>query len=295
VRCDIFTYRHELPKRFSFTGREVEDWRLLVGEGGVTIGGVSTVGTQNAAVKMAGPGWSAAEAWVLERGLRERFDVVEQRLAVGIFTFEMLHPRSADDLISDEEFNRDERLPYWAEIWPSAYVLAERIASGMRASSEKMNEDRLRLLELGCGCGLVVMAGLAAGYSVTAIDYYPEALEFVRLNALRNGLSAPETRVVDWRKYPRELIGFDVVVAADVLYERDYCRLVAAAMAQSLKLGGVGLLTDPQRTKAEKFPLECRRAGLEISKPEVRGPLSVPGGDPGVKQTVNLFEVWRAT
>jgi hypothetical protein len=83
-------------------------------------------------------------------------------------------------------------------------------------------------------------------------------------------------------------------MAADVLYERDYCRLIATAMKQSLKAGGLGLVTDPQRTKAETFPEECRRAGLEIAKPQVSGPLSVPGGDPSVKQTVNLFEVRRA-
>ena len=61
------------------------------------------------------------------------------------------------------------------------------------------------MLELGCGCGLAVLAGLAAGFSVTAIDYYPEALEFVRLNALLNQLPAPETMVVDWRNYPDDL------------------------------------------------------------------------------------------
>ncbi len=200
----------------------------------------------------------------------------------------MRHPRSADDLIDDAAFNRDERLPYWAEIWPSAFVLAERVAK-LRPTSEK----KPRLLELGCGCGLAVMSALAAGFEVTAVDYYPEALEFVLLNAALNQLPAPEVRAVDWRAYPAALIGFDFVVAADVLYERDYCRLIAAAMRQSLARDGVGLLTDPQRSKAEAFSEECRRAELQISAPEVHGPLSVPGGDPGVFQTVNLFEVRR--
>lgn len=99
--------------------------------------------------------------------------------------------------------------------------------------------------------------------------------------------------MVDWRKYPRELVEYDVVVAADVLYERDYCRLIATAMKQSLRVGGLGLLTDPQRVKAEFFPKECQLAGLEISEPEVSGPLSVPGGDVSLRQTVNLFEVRR--
>jgi 2-polyprenyl-3-methyl-5-hydroxy-6-metoxy-1,4-benzoquinol methylase len=302
---------------------ETREKRLFPGCLAVTIGGVSKGGTTSDAVKVSAEG-SAADEFApsgtltpalsrrereeLEERLRGEFDVVEQGVAVGDFRFEMLHPRSADDLISEDEFNQDERLPYWAEIWPSAYVLAGRIAKFRNAQrpSQRWCPQPLgldngkhvsavpRLLELGCGCGLAVMAALAAGFSVTAIDYYPEALEFVRLNALRNGLPAPETMVVDWRKYPRELVEFDVIVAADVLYERDYCRLIATAMKQSLRVGGLGLLTDPQRVKAEAFPEECRRAGLEIGAPQVSGPLSVPGGDVSVRQTVNLFEVRRA-
>jgi hypothetical protein len=53
----------------------------------------------------------------------------------------------------------------------------------------------------------------------------------------------------------------------------------------------VGLLADPQRTKAEAFPHQCRSAGLHITEPEVFGPLSVPGGDAAVRQTVDLFEI----
>lgn len=229
------------------------------------------------------------EAVGWEARLRQRFDVVKHRLAIGSRTFEMRHPRSADELIDDKAFNRDERLPYWAEIWPSAYVLAERIS---QAAAQRDGRP-LRLLELGCGCGLTAVAALATGFAVTAIDYYSDALEFVRLNALLNELAGPEIRAVDWRQYPEDLIDFDVVVAADVLYERDYCRLIAAVFRQSLRADGLGILTDPQRAKAKSFPEECRRAGLAISAPEVFGPLSVPGGETAVRQTVNLFELRR--
>jgi ETFB lysine methyltransferase len=260
---------------------------------------VSTIDSSAAADQVA-----AADFARLEQDLRRRFDVVEQRLSIGGQEFRLVHPRSADDLISEEEFDKDERLPYWAEVWPSAYVLAGRILTvkcpdtegsqprGL-SSENKPGEHRPRMLELGCGCGLAVLAGLAAGFEVTAIDYYGEALEFVRLNAELNQLPAPTSRIVDWRLYPDDLRDFDVVVAADVLYERDYCRLMAAAFKQSLRAGGVGLLTDPQRSKAEAFPGECRKVGLSVDEPKAFGPLSVPGGDPCVQQTVNLFETRR--
>ena len=129
---------------------------------------------------------------------------------------------------------------------------------------------------------------------MTATDYYSAALEFVKVNAELNGLPAPQIRVVDWRNYPADLRNFDVVIAADVLYETGYCRLIAEAFRQSLTADGIGLITDPQRTKAAALPEECRQAGLRISKPQVFGPLSVPGGDPAVKQTVDLFEIRHA-
>ncbi|HEY2883446.1 MAG TPA: hypothetical protein VGJ15_13455, partial [Pirellulales bacterium] len=73
------------------------------------------------------------------------------------------------------------------------------------------------------------------------------------------------------------------------------CRLVAAGFRQSLKPSGLGLLTDPQRSKAEAFPGQCRQFGLQIEPPKVFGPLNVPGGDPAVRQTVNLFEIRQPT
>ncbi len=229
------------------------------------------------------PAMTTTSAVELERGLRKRFDVIEHRITVGGRSFDLRHPRSADDLIDESDFDRDERLPYWAEVWPSAFVLAQRV----------LQEDgRGRtLLELGCGAGLASIAALAAGFTVTAIDYYSEALDFVRWNAHLNNLPPPQTRVVDWRDYPADLLGFDCVIAADVLYEREYCRLVAGAMKQSLGTSGIGLLTDPQRMKAEPFPSECRQQGLSVVGPQIHGPLSVPGGDPKVRQTVNLFEL----
>ena len=42
---------------------------------------------------------------------------------------ELVHPQSVDDLICEQEFDADDRLPYWGTVWPSARVLARRIAA----------------------------------------------------------------------------------------------------------------------------------------------------------------------
>ena len=58
------------------------------------------------------------ELAALERSLSHRFRVVETTVAVRDRTVSILHPASAEDLIDEADFERDERLPYWAELWP---------------------------------------------------------------------------------------------------------------------------------------------------------------------------------
>ncbi len=167
---------------------------------------------------------------------------------------EIVHPRSVEDLISEDEFDADERLPYWGTIWPSARVLARRI-------SARSGQGR-RLLELGCGVGLVSLSAALAGFDVLATDYYAEACDMTTANAQRNGIMGVRTRVVDWRALPVELTGFDFVVASDVLYERGNAALVTAAIARSLAPDGTCWLTDPGRRVAGPFAAECQRRGL---------------------------------
>lgn len=189
----------------------------------------------------------------LEARLRQQFSVVEERISCAGRVFDVVHPRSADELICEEEFNVDERLPYWAEIWPSARVLAERLA-------EEPGHGR-RLLELGCGCGYVALVAGYLGFEVLATDYYRPACEFATLNAARHEMSRIRTQLVNWRDLP-ELGKFDLVVAADVLYERDYCELVASVIAKTLAISGRAIVTDPGRDRAAGFLEACEKAEL---------------------------------
>jgi predicted nicotinamide N-methyase len=216
----------------------------------------------------------------LEESLRARFEVTSGPVVWAGHTLDILRPKSVDDLISEDDFNRDGRLPYWADVWPSALGLATRVAQ------ERGNGRRL--LELGCAVGFVACLAAKVGFQVTATDYYVEACEFTRLNAHRNRLPTPETRVVDWRNYPADLRDFDVVIASDVLYEKPYCDLVAACFARSLARDGLGILTDPQRTLAAGFPAAAERAGLRIVERS-----GIPVEKEGRHQVIDLYELRR--
>lgn len=214
----------------------------------------------------------------MAESLRERFTVVEQTIEAAGRTFQLLKPRSPDDLISEEDFNRDERLPYRADVWPSAICLAERI--------ETLKGGDNRLLELGCGVGYVCAVAAAQGFHVLATDYYPEALEFTQVNLSRNGLPPVETRLIDWRDLPDELGRFDVVVAADVLYENAYPALIAEAIHWTLMPGGLALVADPGRRGAGPFHDECGQRRLSIQRV-----LQRPYHNGTVQHTVDLYEI----
>ncbi len=191
-----------------------------------------------------------------------------------------MHPRSADALIDEDAFNRDERLPYWAEVWPAARALAIHVSD--------MAGDGRSCLELGCGLGLVSLAAQQAGFKVMATDYYPEALEFARFNAALNGLPQLQTRLVDWRAYPDDLYPVDMIVAADVLYESGLSPLVVRAINCSLAPDGIAIVADPSRGSAERFISDCQQASLAVHE---TGCIAVAAGN--VSIAVKIYSVNR--
>ncbi len=212
--------------------------------------------------------------------LDRRFVLAKVSVAVGSGEISLETPRSADELINEIDFEHDERLPYWADVWPSSTALAGVVA--------ELQGTGKRALELGCGLGLVTIGALRAGFDVLATDYYEDALLFAR----RNGLSAtgrePRTRHVDWRSFPTDLGTFDLVLASDVLYEREYATLVADAIVASLAPGGVALVADPGRVALLSFVTACEQRGCTVG---IRTRL--PWTDGTAKQTITIHEITR--
>ncbi len=220
----------------------------------------------------------AALVATLERRFRTattEFDVAGRRIT-------LMHPASAEELISEEDFAVDERLPYWADVWPSAIVLA-RLVGGLEGAGRS-------LLELGCGAGLVATAAAQAGFAVTATDYYEDATRFARVNASANAGVTIAARMVDWRDLPGDLGRFDVVVASDVLYERPYGELVARVFGATLAADGTGWLTDPGRVGREAFVAICDKLRLRLET-VAREEFEYPGAVR--KQTIDVFRITR--
>lgn len=211
-----------------------------------------------------------------------RFALRTHEFRHGDFAATLVAPASPDELIDVSEFNADERLPYWAELWPSARALAAELLV--------LPPPKGRVLELGCGIALPSLALRWRGVDVLASDYYPEALEFARANAERNRIAPPATLLLDWRHPPADLGPFDLLVAADVLYERRNADALATLIPRLAAPDGRVLLADPGRTYLEHFRHLMREAGWRM---EETGRRSEPVPETGREVTVRLYSLWR--
>lgn len=171
----------------------------------------------------------------------------------------LFRPAEPDRLLDDPGVlawnRRDDYMPYWAYLWPGAFLLAEAVAA------EDWQAGR-KALEIGCGLGLAGLVGLGRGLRVTFSDYDEAPLEFVARSAAANGFEPTSytTRRLDWREPSDE--AFSVILGADVLYERRLVPLVADLLAAMLAPGGLALIADPYRAAAEGFAEEVEARGL---------------------------------
>ena len=180
-------------------------------------------------------------------------DLVEEQLELAGRRLVVLRPPDAEALIDERAFERDEFLPYWAELWPSGLVLARTVG--------QLELGGKRVLELGCGLGLPSLAAAALGAEVLATDWSEDAVELLRRNADRNELEL-RAEVVRWDE-PEPLLRaahWDLVLAADVLYEQ---RNAEPLLRHLPALGREVLLADPSRPHAEAF-LDAARQSWRI-------------------------------
>jgi len=215
-----------------------------------------------------------------------RFDVVTQEVCSTPWRWSLLAVRDTNRLlesITPEQFERDGRLPYWADLWASSPVLAGHL----RGMSSLAGKD---VLELGCGLGLAGIAAAQAGATVLMTDYEEDALEFARFNAASNldaqELSRVSFRCMDWRtgKLPER---FDVIIGADVVYERANFDPILSLVHNLLRPAGSFIITDPQRDIGRDFIRSAESGGFRASR------TSVPVRHRGRDLTVELSELTR--
>ncbi len=160
----------------------------------------------------------------------------------------LLQPEESAALPDDGPVEWAPIAPYWEVLWRSGVALAREL--------DGEDVSGLRVVELGCGLAAPSIAAARAGATVLATDASPEALPLVERNAHGNGVRV-QTVSLDWAE-PGALVRrgpFDLVLAADVLYEQE---AVEPLLALLPVLAPEVWLADPGRAPADAFLARAR-------------------------------------
>jgi predicted nicotinamide N-methyase len=154
-----------------------------------------------------------------------------------------------DDLIAkgtEHPDYQDDRIPYWADLWHSGLALAEYLLL------EKVIAPAMSVTEIGCGLGLPGLVAAMQGGEVLFTDYLPEALEQVDYNWSLNLPGAARSRVMDWR-FPLAEAKAQLLLAADVAYEKRAFEPLVKAFAALSETGGRIIVTEPGRERTSDW------------------------------------------
>ena len=107
------------------------------------------------------------------------------------------------------------------------------------------------MLELGAGCGLAGLAwALTEDCNLTLTDR-PHRLRALRENAARNGVEAT-VAALDWTR--AEFGAYDVVLAADCVYDEALATPLVRAMSYAMRDGAVALVTVDEANRRPTAP-----------------------------------------
>jgi predicted nicotinamide N-methyase len=208
----------------------------------------------------------------LEKILGKLGPLTRETVFVEDRTFFICRPEYSDGLLDHPDvhaaFDADEYMPYWADLWPAARMLAKAVL-------HEAWTPGIEALEVGCGLGLPGVVALARGLRVIFTDYDPCALRFAADNARFNGFEDFRTLQLDWRNPPADW-RVPVILGSDLIYELRNVEPLVAFVKQVLAPAGVCLLTDQDRIPSHAFKATLDSQGLAYTTKTMHA--GEPGG-----------------
>lgn len=175
---------------------------------------------------------------------KKKYGVEETEILVKGRRFRFFVPKSLDAFLDSEDVFHD--FPLWAKIWEASIVLSDYLAG-------RTPDPKKRFLEIGCGLGVAGIVASSFGHRVVMTEYNSDALNFVRANALLNGISDVETAELDWRN-PQLNGPFDCIIGSEVVYKKeDFEVLMSLFKTLLLPEGEIILAEGVRKTSFEFF------------------------------------------
>lgn len=169
-------------------------------------------------------------------------------------------------------------------VWDSSEILAHKMAH--------FDITGKRILEVGCGMALSSLLLNYREADITATDYHPEAGNFLTENIkLNHGRKIPFLRT-DWANLEDGLGKFDVIIGADLLYERQHIELLSEFINRHANPQCEVILVDPGRGHHAPFSKKMLTLGYSYSqyKPENTSYLKAPFKG----QVIKYLRAWNS-
>jgi predicted nicotinamide N-methyase len=158
-------------------------------------------------------------------------------------SFQFFIPRDINPFVNQDDIF--DRFPLWAKIWEASLVLADYLA-GLEPRPNK------KILEIGCGLGLVGIIAASFGHRVVMTEVDEHALTFARANILLNHVTNIEVMGLDWTD-PMAGESFDTIVGSEIAFRETDFKPLSDLFKTYLGAGGEIVLAEGIRETSLKF------------------------------------------
>lgn len=229
---------------------------------------------------VSAPESETARAELLDR-IQASYETTIRRVEYPNLTMDILKAADPDHILEEavrsEESASEQNAawqPYWAEAWDSAIALGSwLIREGLPPSTSVPPT----VLDLGCGLGVAGAVAAHLGCLVTLGDNAPPSLAFAQWNVWpwRN---RAHVRHLDWSRDQIKRHGFDLILGADIQYERESWPAQDTFCQYHLRPGGTLLFAEPNRRLSDDFAATFQSRGWHVEQwmyhpPEISKPV----------------------
>jgi ubiquinone/menaquinone biosynthesis C-methylase UbiE len=153
---------------------------------------------------------------------------------------------------------------YWKEIYSDDRLLPtiyqDRHNTALRWVTKLGLHANARILEAGCGAGLITISMARNGYEVDAIDAATSMIEIARRDVVARGLQhRVRLHLADVHALPFKSETFDLVIAIGLIPWLHSERIAVQEMHRVLKRGGYLLVTADNNARLNRIldPMSC--------------------------------------
>ena len=153
-------------------------------------------------------------------------------------------------------------------VWPTSFVLLDYL-------HQRGVVPRARVLELGCGWGLVGIACAKTFQAqVTGLDADAAVFPYLQLHAQRNGVHLALRHSTFADLTPQDLVAFDLIVGADICFWEELVDPLYQLVRHGVAVGVADILVaDPGRPPFDELCARClarRRRGARLGDDDLQ-------------------------